>query len=445
MRRIQTIAGWLVMAAVLTIGMTACSNDDNTAGEPDITVGKTQSYTLRVEATKGYVTTRAIGFDGETGALDATWEMGDLVYVYSVSGEAPNETLSADPVAMLTANSDGKTTTLIGKFVSTYTPEVGARLRLKFLAPDYAAQDGTLDFIADNCDYATADVAIAEVDGKNVSTAAATFHNQQAIVKFTLKDRDTDAAIAATSLSIEYGSATYTVTPDDPATELYVAIPGRTDAQIKLFANVGTDTYSYKKTATTLENGTYYAVSVKMKREIRSMALNTVTESQIGWRIGSDGRVYVPSGKMPDGVTAEAMICYVNNGHHGYAIELNDSRGPVDASQYKSLFTQKAAVPGLGTPYGWHKPKIDEWGIMIASCNGETYYSGTNKVSPAACQAFYNLYNATGVHFNYGTYWTGEPTRELLYSYIITITKDGFLSKYLENTKLAYALYCLKF
>ena len=360
MKKIKSIAGWLVMAAALTIAMTACSN-------PGIMVGKSQSYTLTVEASKDApATTRALGFDDVTGALDATWETGDLVYVYSVSGEAPNETLSASPVATLVATADGTTTTLIGKFVTSYTPEAGARLRLKFLDPDYATQDGTLDYIATHCDYATADVTIAEVDGKQVVTTAATFQNQQAIVRFSLKDKDTDDAIAATSLSIEYGSATYTVTPAAAASELYVAIPGQTDAQIKLNATVGTDNYSYKKTAATFENGSYYAIAVKMKKKI-PVALNTVTSSQVGWRIGSDGRAYEPEDEMPEGVTAVAMICYVSGVGHGLAIELNSNPGRCEWYDAPTVATSgKTAVPGAAE---WRLPSNEDWSHMFDGCN----------------------------------------------------------------------------
>ena len=42
-----------------------------------------------------------------------------------------------------------------------------------------------------------------------------------------------------------------------------------------------------------------------------SRTLSAVTSSEVGWRIGSDGKAYSPVGTLPTGVTAVAMIAYV--------------------------------------------------------------------------------------------------------------------------------------
>ena len=147
-----------------------------------------ESYTLIVNATKGDgPATKALSLDGKT--LKATWTTGDKVSVYIVKGEGATEMESYDPVGTLTAQRSGASTTMKGTFAG-YTPVVGEKLRLRFLSSNYTGQKGTLDYIAANCDYAIADVSISDVSGDVVSTTSATFANQQAIVKFSLKNQD---------------------------------------------------------------------------------------------------------------------------------------------------------------------------------------------------------------------------------------------------------------
>ena len=293
MNKTKKTAGWLVMAAALTTGMTACSNDDNIIDEPILTGPKT--YTLTVAATKGDdATTRALSLDGTT--LNATWAAGETVRVYSITGEGYSEAESSDPVATLTAQGSGVTTTLAGTFIGSYTPTVNAKLRLKFCSPTYTGQKGTQAYIAANCDYAIADATITNVNGSNVTTTVATFANQQAIVKFSLKDKATDAAVAAKWLTVKYASSTYDVTLDDPASDIFVAIPQKSNKAVTLTAiTADGKVYTYEKTGVTFTNGKYYAITVKMTRQ-----------PALGDLYYSDGTysATLEAGKTPIGVIA---------------------------------------------------------------------------------------------------------------------------------------------
>ena len=285
MKRILSTAGWLVMAAALTTGTIACSSDDS-IGEVQQPQG-VKTYTMTVEATKGdEATTRALSIDG-TGALNATWAAGETVAVYGVTGEGMTEMESSDPVATLTAQGNGATTTLTGTFDVGYTPTVNAKLRLKFCSPTYTGQEGTLAYIGANCDYATADVTITGVDGGNVTTTAASFANQQAIVKFSLKNKATDAAVAAKWMTVKYASSTYDVTLDDPASDIFVAIPQNSNKAVKLTAfTTDGKVYTYEKTGVTFTKGKYYAITVKMDYNSNAYALPALTadfEAQDGY------------------------------------------------------------------------------------------------------------------------------------------------------------------
>lgn len=140
-----------------------------------------------------------------------------------------------------------------------------------------------------------------------------------------------------------------------------------------------------------------------------TLALSSVTSAHIGWRIGSDGYVYYPNGALPSGISAVAMICMVSGDHHGMAIELNSNPGTNSQIYASSHPTSKAEVPGLSHGYGWYLPTVDDWYTMIASCNGESHYPGEKDVSSAACTAFVNKYNATGVSFKVlSPFWTTD-------------------------------------
>ena len=207
---------------------------------------------LTVEATKGEDdATKALADAGTT--ITATWEVNDEVQVYNSSDVK---------LGTIRATTAGASTTLTGTLDST--PVLGDVLTLKFKSPSYADQEGTLDFIASNCDYATATVTVVAADkgyGTAVTTKAS-FVNQQAIVKFTLKNKSGSANLPVTSLTISDGTNSYTVTPASATNVLYVALPGFSDQTMTLTAD--TEKYGLVRTGVTFENGKYYTRTVKM-------------------------------------------------------------------------------------------------------------------------------------------------------------------------------------
>ncbi len=259
---IRTVAALLLTVAAVT----ACSNDDIFADESTpVTTETPRAYTLTVKATKSGndAGTRALTLEGNT--LNATWKAGEEVAVYSVTGEGSEEMESIAPVGTLTAQSSGATAMLKGSFEG-YTPTEGARLRLRFCSAKYDNQKGTLEYIASTCDYAKADVTITDVTDGEVTTTAASFENQQAIVKFTLKKQDGTTPVSATSLTVNVGSISYDVSPDTPASEIFVAIPAASNKAVTLKAISADGNFGYEKTGVTFEKGKYYSIGVKMTR-----------------------------------------------------------------------------------------------------------------------------------------------------------------------------------
>ena len=192
-KNILSLAALLIASATFV----ACTNDDNIINEPQQPANPTGTYTMTIEATKGdAATTRALTLSGNT--LNATWAQNEEVTVY-------NNTKKVLLDGTLKAQSDGSSTTLKGSLTGTI--EKGDELILRFNSADYASQSGTLDYIAANCDFAEASITVSSVDGENnvIPTSAASFVNQQAIVKFILKDKE-DNDLNVSNLTISAGS-----------------------------------------------------------------------------------------------------------------------------------------------------------------------------------------------------------------------------------------------
>ena len=99
--------------------------------------------------------------------------------------------------------------------------------------------------------------------------------NQQAIVKFTLKDKaDGTTLLSPTALTINYGSESLELTSIPAATYttngngvLYVALPEFSGEDVTLTATCSSGTYTYTKSYATFVNGKYYEITVKMTKQ----------------------------------------------------------------------------------------------------------------------------------------------------------------------------------
>lgn len=238
-----------IMAALLLAGIStivSCTKDDEQPVE-----GKT--YHMTVTASKGGDNTKDLTINGNT--ISATWAVGDTVTVYNV-------TKRAALTGTLAAQSSGDNTTLKGDLTGTI--EEGDKLTLKFCSPDYSMQDGTLAYIAENCDYAVATVTVASVAGGKITSSDAAFENQQAIVKFSLLDADS-TAINASVLSVTVDDVIYATIPASATNELFVALPGISRKAVTLSAKVGDQWYNRTQPSVTFVNGQYYTVAAQLE------------------------------------------------------------------------------------------------------------------------------------------------------------------------------------
>ena len=213
-----------------------------------------KNYTLTIEAGKD---TKALDIDGKT--LKASWAKDDTVKVYKGVAFLGN----------LTAQADGKETTLSG----TVSGEIAQDdiLTLTFLSPDYANQDGTIEYIAAHCDYAVASVTVTNVEGTTVTTTSAQFDNQQAIVKFTLN-------VSAKPLIITLLGQCIAITPDEAQSVLYVALPALSSQPVSLMAVANEKVYVKNVESVTLEAGKYYAITANLTESSSALLVHNEAE-----------------------------------------------------------------------------------------------------------------------------------------------------------------------
>ena len=273
----------IYFCALLTAGLalTACSSDDSNTEQVY------RTYTMTIDATKGAneaasrAYTRALTLDGST--LNASWATSEKVYV---QGKLLSDESYFWFEGSIQPQYAGTTTRLNGTislpkgWVISIDEAIGTphKVNLQFPRPDvldYTGQIGTLADIAENYDYARAENVQVNIEAdKVVGVSPVTFVNQQAIVKFTLKDKaDGTTLLSPTALTIGYGGESLSLTsiPDATYTTndngvLFVAIPGFSGQTLTLTAKVGSDTYTFTKSGITFVNGKYYEITVKMKK-----------------------------------------------------------------------------------------------------------------------------------------------------------------------------------
>lgn len=259
---ICTLAALTMMTAAT---FTACSSDDGNERDNWVPPVEPQYYTMTIQAMKG-MDTRALSYDDDTKELKTTWEEGEIVKVYQ-SGEEIGE--------LTAAASDNASTTLTGYFADA--PSTTAPLTFYFhtnKSTSYNDQDGTLKTIAstyDSCEPSTVDAGNFEVDEENhtisVPAGISFGANKQAIVRFRLQYSNGNK-LSASTLLVKLGGKDIIVKPtdDEGLSELYVAVPPVSNAEVKLYA-IEADVffYHYTKTGVTFAAGKFYTITVKMK------------------------------------------------------------------------------------------------------------------------------------------------------------------------------------
>lgn len=390
MKRFITNIWALAALMIAPIAFVACSSNDFIDDGP-------KTYSMTIKVAKGdNAATKALTPGSHS--ITPSWGEYDEVTVI-------NRTKSAVIDGTLKAATPGSSTaTLQGTLTGTI--DNGDLLYLVFpnTACTFTGQDGTLEKIATTYDYCLGKAKVTDASGANIIAGAlpdgdgnVVFDEQQAIVKFTLLNKGNDAAIQATSLTInattsgvstlvnsidlskvtegmnpaQIAALTTTgplvITPTSATNELYVALNGVSGSDLTLTANDGTFSYTFTKSNVTFVNGNYYEVTVKMKNSL------------LGKVIGANGKIYNTAQAASDaGTVGRAMIAYIGNAtgedskDHGLAISLYDCDGTANYSGH--AYKYKTENTSAGHDYKTTStPFASEGGIQFHNKHYASY------------------------------------------------------------------------
>lgn len=254
--------------------LNSCSSGDDTTSnvQPVEPITGNTSWTVEVQAE----ITRGLVISGTT--LTPNWNKSENIFVYYKNQK----------VGLLHPESDNATgkIKLTGNLDTPQTPyEVNEKLYFYYMHDkgfsDYTGQDGTIDKIATDYDFATAEANISNVNTstRKLTVALASFQSKQAIVKFSFKEGDAAAStkpaktVKCITVSSTALASDITVTPSSATDVLYVALPLSSETEVPYYITTidGNDNPDYigKLASKQLANGKYYNAEVRLYEAVQ--------------------------------------------------------------------------------------------------------------------------------------------------------------------------------
>ena len=287
-----------IIAAVLFAGILFSSCEKKMEQTND-TPSAVRQFTLSVEAVKA-PGSKALALSDNGESLIATWDGRDAVAVCTTDGNA----LSV--IGMLTPDQAGSAATTLTGTIDAGGLSEGDWLFLQFpykvvsgtdgttRVTTYQNQNGVLEDLARDFDYATCGVQITAINGDEVATTKASFVNRQSIVKFSLKssgaDLSADKLAVSGPVADHFGHDEYYFGPalmvQSPSlrSDFTVAMHHKasTTGRYRLFAANDDYVYAAISPATSFEDGKYYHGTVNMAPMNYDAYLEASTWSMIG-------------------------------------------------------------------------------------------------------------------------------------------------------------------
>ena len=384
----KTLAAAMLMPAMLLT--TACSSEDDLLNtENTAKKGYTLPVTVNVTRQGDDATTRATYTDNgnKTGKLE--FSAGDKLFV--MADEHPT---AGQFAGTLDYDADTK------KFSGTITTEKEYTGTIDDLLADAVAQllpagyesygylsitenNGYDDkFVVGSNAFSTSKVTAVEQfsleQGHYNSGSGFELQPSNGILNFTITglEANTPVAVEFTEGYFNETIAGNVTTDGDGTATFVIGVFGDTDLK-DCTLTVGGKAITTVSSSKYVEAGKIYNITRSAATPATSKELSAVTDSEKGWRIGSDGKAYSVTGTLPSGVTAVAMIAYVGSAtdnatyQHGLAIALSDE-GSMDWSTAKTACEGKAAVSGAV----WLLPSQNQWKAMF-NANGGSEESST--------------------------------------------------------------------
>ena len=277
----------LILFSALAVLLAGCSKAELETPE-DLEIGAPK-YKLCVKASKGAddPLTKALDIEDRDGKnyLVASWKTSDVIYVHLGNTDAV--------IGTLRPTSDGPSASLEGVITANLKKDDNLVFTYKKETQDvdFTGQDGKLETIAQNYDYASADAYVESIDGTNIKLYnSLSFTSKQAIVKFILMDKQenpvypdrlTLKGIGASLVhdviyqkTGQMGEIEVNIDQTTPHNEIYVAFSMFTSAslfEVRGYSNFLSEEgmyafeYDYNRTSDTeFNNGKYYEIKVKM-------------------------------------------------------------------------------------------------------------------------------------------------------------------------------------
>ncbi len=387
----RTTMGWLVLAAALMIGMTACSTEKNMTEEPTTSTGVQVTVSAGLDDGDG-VSTRAdvteAVVEGKT-QRTLKFTAGDRLYIWRYKNGYLNGILTMDGEP--TADGLGAT------FSGTLKAYDGDNNEIT----DY-------DYTSLGSDPLTGSTAILIPSGATAECFDEADHTGIFTEQYSMAADVNTLMKTALYVAGDYNGSGYTLTKRNPilncnlggltaGTTYSVTLGCATDQSE--YENGGINIFSYTPTVIADGDGNVrFAISrvnnilghnlywvlrlhagmfnydyiigqkqfeAKVYNVTRATPNATDTgDAYLGQVIGDDGKNY-DYADLPSGVTAVAMICYVGD-THVLALALTDE-GQMDWST--AITTCAAHTPAV--PCGtWKLASQDEWNQMISGAGG---------------------------------------------------------------------------
>ena len=346
--KLLSLAALVVMGAILA----GCAKelDVNPVAEDNIVVCTT-TVTLDADDTK------ALSIVGDKGVKTFAKDEQVALSYWNIGINQWDKALS-QKLSVTDISADGKTATLTFTLTNPQTDSpihycYPAAMSDSYGFPDYTkldTQNGKLASLSANLDLAIGDGYLSGTD----LPPTVSLTNELAILAITLKTSDgsSDITSTITGMTICDGTNSYTVSRSASAGPIYVAIQPVDNKNIAITATRGLTKYTKSLTGKTYEAGNGYNVAWRM------LTLLDLTSPSFGQVIGNNGKNYAYA-NLPSGVTAVAMIAYVNNGH-GLAIAMADENSSKSIHWTPAMNAAAAHEPKFSNGT-WKIPTKDEW------------------------------------------------------------------------------------
>ena len=421
--------GWLVVAAALTLGWTACSSEENVIDEPTLapavsTIHVSVGAGIGDEAQTRSGVTEAV-VDGKT-QRTLKFTAGDRLYVYGGQKDADNgyNIMGYLTMKVGSLSTDGKSANFEGELTLykkgsptednpfTTSDPLSECILEAHLIPDtfvegfFEDNPGRLCYYEYGKSLATGDDCVntlmttaLPVMSTTYDATTKTFTNFKGNPIFNctiggLEEGEYFVKMGSTDNEEDYNSFSFSdISGDEFRSEGTVTVSDDGIARFAFSSNNSNSPFYYALGLSNDDKNYLIKLSDNGPKQLKynkvynvttaSKPLSEVTEDEIGWRVGSDGNAYPPTGLMLSGVKAEAMIAYFDSSGWGLAIALEDACGEnavswtniggynynKNAEEIVAAWAENHEV----RDYSWFIPMAYEWQLVFQGCGGDSY------------------------------------------------------------------------